>query len=611
MGKTEENIALIIDRYNTSKEFNKPQREEWDKNAKDYAMIPEELTAEEEERQKSNLVIPLAFTLVETVLPNMIEAVFAENPPVKVITKIPELLENAKGRERVFTVQLEEMDAFMKLLKFFRMVCKYGTAYLKLGWEYREALKQYKVKTREIMGISIGRSRVKKNVALYDNPNIYPISPYYIYKDPMASSIKEALYVIQEDFLTLRQLQDREKMGWYNNISKLGEPQTLQEDIMQNVYSELETNVPSAYQAKGAKRYRILEHWEPDRVMTLCENKIIGDHANQYDHQEIPYFEGVICPTDTSPYGIGVVKMVQALQAQLNETTNRRMDNVKIVLDKIFVVARDARINIDTLYTKPGKVILASYVNGIKELETKDITAAAYTEIAMIQSWAEKTTGIHQYSAGEAPEHGREAATTVLALQNVANKRFKTMIITCLRSSFMPLMAQMAELNRQFLSPQKCLAYGGNADLFSIDPDQETEFSYIPMGAAIEGISKYARQQTMNQVFFPMLQAVVPTGQVDAQGNQVMTPIIDVNKWTIEYLESLGFSDAMELAAPTAPKQLSPPTMGAGGTPPGGMTPTANMPPEDLSRLMGGTAGTVETEAGAGAPAEKIPPTGG
>ena len=70
------------------------------------------------------------------------------------------------------------------------------------------------------------------------------------------------------------------------------------------------------------------------------------------------------------------------IQVELNENVNQRMDNVKFVLNKRYIVRRGANIDVESLMRNvPGGATMANNVeDDIKTLDWQDVTSSAYQE---------------------------------------------------------------------------------------------------------------------------------------------------------------------------------------------------------------------------------------
>ncbi len=81
-------------------------------------------------------------------------------------------------------------------------------------------------------------------------------------------------------------------------------------------------------------------------------------------------------------YPSGKPQLVENLQWEANEIVNQRLDNLKLALNKRYVVRRGAQVDLRSLLRNiPGSVTLANDPEqDIKVIETRDVTQSAYQE---------------------------------------------------------------------------------------------------------------------------------------------------------------------------------------------------------------------------------------
>lgn len=99
-------------------------------------------------------------------------------------------------------------------------------------------------------------------------------------------------------------------------------------------------------------------------------------------HGEIPVTVGFCVLETHKPFPQGLTGLGSQLQAEANEIVNQRLDNVKFVLNKRWIVRRGSQVDVESMLRNvPGGVTMASDVDkDIKELTWNDVTASAYQE---------------------------------------------------------------------------------------------------------------------------------------------------------------------------------------------------------------------------------------
>jgi hypothetical protein len=90
-------------------------------------------------------------------------------------------------------------------------------------------------------------------------------------------------------------------------------------------------------------------------------------------------------PVQHELYGIGIPEVSESLQEELNAVRNQRMDNVNLIINRMFIANKYADIDFDQLVSYPGNIILTNDVTAVQPLDTRDITKSAYMEEEIIK----------------------------------------------------------------------------------------------------------------------------------------------------------------------------------------------------------------------------------
>ena len=512
----------------------------------------------------AQLFIPYSFTAVETVIPRIVEAVFSSDPIVAVKPTVDGDIENAKTNETLINWQLKRMDLFESLVILSKMCLVYGTCIAKVDWK-RKIRHKYRINPLyDVYGYpvydenqKIKTEKEEYDVVVYDDPYIYPIDIYRFFMQPGALSIEDSEYCISITETTMEDLERQEKDGIYKNINKVKEVKgTIQFDKGNDRYTNVGLTNPKSTVDTYSNKVTLYEYWEDNRIIVIAEGKIvIRNEENPYWHCRKPYVSAKICPVENEFYGIGLMEMVESLQAELNDVRNQRLDNVHLAMNKMYIVAKDGDVDIKKLINEPGGIIEANYVEAVKWIEQQDITASAYNEAKVITDDIQNVHGIYDYSKGDSPNQ-RETATGILSLQEAANVRFKLMIMVMLKSLLNPSVDLMNDLNQQFISDEKVMLLTDKKFVRIENIDQVSgRYDYEPVGAALEGLSKYARTQQ-----------IINARQII--GNN---PGLNLNRIDTEILRLMNVSNPeqyfMQPQVPGMPQDMG--GMGGEGMPPG------------------------------------------
>jgi len=516
--KEEEAKTLVLDRKRTYLDWVKPNYfDKWDHYYNQYRSVIEN---EAEYPYMARLFIPYSFVSVETTIPRMVESIFASDPIVALKPEEEQDVEPARLNEQLLNYQYRRMDYLDTYMLSVKDACICGNTFNKVDWREEYAWKK-RIATEEVyegydeMGSPAGEPKnmpiyddngkpVKEKFKhkIYDDPYIYPISPYKLLIDPGADPkdpIQSAEAVIFITDTTIPKIKEKEELGIYKKGSAAKVKQVKGSTDYTEGDQRLRDTDVTPYDRKDDKhseRVLIYEYWENDRLIVLAEEKVVlRDEESPYFHCRKPFTMARICPVSNEIYGIGMMEMVESLQHELNDTRNQRIDNIKLALNKMYIIARDADIDINNLINQPGGVILSNYIEGVKEITTSPVTQDSFRNAQDIAEDIQRAHGIHDPALGKPTS--RETATGVLSLQEAANMRFQIMV-----RIFGKLLslntALMDELNQQFITGEKVFRLT-NRDYVKIDNIEDIvgRYDYEPAGASLEGLSKYARLEQL------------------------------------------------------------------------------------------------------------------
>src|SRR5690606_4945367 len=123
-------------------------------------------------------------------------------------------------------------------------------------------------------------------------------------------------------------------------------------------------------------------------------------------------------------YGIGEIEPIEHLQHELNTIRNMRMDNINLIINRMWTVKNSADISPEELISRPGGVIHVQNHDDIQPIKLDNVAAESYKEDELIRRDIDLATGVNDYVRGTNPDR-RETATTASVLSTASNERIK------------------------------------------------------------------------------------------------------------------------------------------------------------------------------------------
>jgi len=315
------------------------------------------------------------------------------------------------------------------------------------------------------------------------------------------------------------------------------------------------------YHDKNMEDVELLEYWGQcdidgdglleECVITVANRKtVIRADFNPFPGGFKPFIRFSPIPVPGSYWGMSQLRPISGIQDALNDRTNQIADNISLKINGMFEVNRHSEVDPDDLVSSPGGAIMVDEIGrDVAQLHLDDIVPSAFMEIGRLEGKIQRSTGVYDYAAGNAPQR-QEAATTVISLQQVAEIRFKTIAIHFERQVIRPMGNMILKMMRELMGPQRQIRIldrmalsdqgSNNMQFDQVTPqDIVNDPDIYAVGAAIDpGMSK--QMQTDNLVKFMTL--------VTSSPQLMLNPMFGID-WSV-ILEELPYLLDLKLKRP-------------------------------------------------------------
>lgn len=474
-------------------------------------------------KDRSNISIPYTFTQVETVLPRLVESLFAARPYVTVKGREPSDEPNAKNMETLLDWQMNErldiQDIFHKGLK---EMCIYGTAVAYVGWKYKER----KVIRRQLQTLldennnpiievdpTTGEeveiadyAAVEVTETVWDDPDVKFIDLGLFFVDPNATDIDDARYCGHVAYLTKSEL---EEMAERDESMKLKWDEIPKDSRKNNVRNErmAAVGLPSVQEENvhddDDRLYEVHYYWEDDKEVIIINRAYLAkDGENPYWHKKKPYVKDVYTEVPHEFYGIGLVEMIEDLQDELNAERNMRIDYRAMNLRRMWKVRRGANIKLSDLRWRQNGIIRVDEMDDLQEIETAHIGIDSFNQEGVIKQDIRDTTGAHDVVMGTSG--GSATATETMTKDNNASIRFRLIISSVEKRLLVGVTNLMIKNNQQFIDRDLVFRVTGEEDEWvEMSPeDIQGQFDLMAAGSSVEPLAnKEAFKQRMIELY--------------------------------------------------------------------------------------------------------------
>lgn len=204
----------------------------------------------------------------------------------------------------------------------------------------------------------------------------------------------------------------------------------------------------------------------------LSEPKPINE---VYFHGARPYVMGICALETHKTYPGGVSRLTKDVQAEINEITNQRLDNVKFALNKRYFVKRNKQVDLRSLTRNvPGSVtMLTDPDQDVKVLETNDVTGSAYQEQDRLNLDFDDVAGAFSSASVQSNRRLNETVGGMNILTTNANQVTGYQLRTFVETWVEPVLRQLVLLEQYYETDETVLALAGQkaqlAQKFGID----------------------------------------------------------------------------------------------------------------------------------------------
>lgn len=456
--KAASNVELskeITDKFVSALTWREPFKNKWDRYYKMYRGVLDERNYP----WQSNLFIPLSFSTVETIVPRLV----SNRPQIDIMPREPGDEDHADKMSALIDYQWDLMNMNVILPEAIKEMAIYGTTVLKVAWKKDER----KVVEKELADEDfpeLGTVESEQKKVVYDGPCVEVVDLYDFFIDPKATNIDNAQWVIHRTLRPIEHIKELKKQGIYKNVDLLEGTSfsAQQDDDKSDRRSTLGVSI--APETADQNMVELLEYWTDERVVVVANRSVvIRDEKNPFQHGKKPFVHIVDQKVPHEFYGIGELEPIESLQYELNDKRNQRMDNVTLILNRMWKVKNGAGVDEDELISDAGGVVHVNEMEGLDVLPMPDVTASSYQEETLIKGDIQQTSGVTDFTRGVASDAlANDTATGISLLQEAGNARFRLKIQNIEDMGIKRLGEFMVAMNEQFISEDQVLRITGD-----------------------------------------------------------------------------------------------------------------------------------------------------
>lgn len=528
---------------------------------------------------RSSLGCYVALEQIESMLPQIMEAIFSDNPWFQCDARPGTMPSEARAVRELLMWQTEETHVREVFRRAIKSALIYGNGIVELGWEYSQEDRKHFVQLFEPVRKTIQHplfgniqvptpdfKRIVKEVEYKETINrpflrSVSIKDFYIDSNCQSPIIQDARYAITRCYKTvdeLDRLRDEPEMKIPPKSELLSMAQ--HKPVAQGDWtkSQTETNrsgwwQPSIDASKdpGAKRVELLQYWTKERlVWTINRQKTILNRQNPYGL--IPLFNVFYVDVPDRFFGLAVTDIVEGDQRLIQNIVNGRVDELSLSLHPTRIKRRGLNVPQYQLRRRPGQLIEADNPKeDIITEEVQNITQNAYIEVEAAERRVQKYTGITDLAALGAPSSGGNSASrtaTGVSTQAQGTQKRMSYIVENIEDTFVePLLNAMHTLNVRFLDQEQIQSVmGQDGQQITLDP---VSVKNARVKFSMRASAKMQARQSLLQTY-PLIAQTFLNPEFMQLLAQQQGKVVEVEELAHMLLDATGYRNHMGLFRP-------------------------------------------------------------
>lgn len=553
---------------------------------------------------RAKVFIPICYQIIEAATPKLISFLSDNDSQFDVKATDIKQAQIADNIKKLLQKQLQLANFNRKYEAFVKQLLLYGTSYFFVDWKVRYAWVWERVPETTVdidpeTGVNIPTTKYvdkksykiverRPEITFLDILDVFPAQDYPTVDDQPGIFIRR---FVNKDEFEARTKGDSPYFANGDKVKASGTSDKYQETRQWRKSARGETSTVSSTQVE------LIEYWGPydlDGSGRPCECQIVIANrevvvravANPYYHQRRPLVKVCFTNVPGEWYGMGLIEPVISLQNELNTVRRQRLDNVNLMINRMWKVLSTADVDIDKLTAAPGGIVLTDDMAAVEPLAPNDISQSAYADAEkIVQDMFNATipptlTGSIDDMKGMAKGNGGLGVARVAVAQ--ALEKFATAAKNVEEEGVKKILEIMYQLDMQYLNNAEVLKvfYG---DIFPTGPMGENLVTpemirgqvNFTMTVLSEMVNKDAKVNQMI-AYFSVFQPVLSAQSKEAIAKQVWElEGFDADQITVEVAPVAPGMAGLPAGAPPAMEGLGP----KGGLPVGVPSNTVPMTP--------------------------------
>lgn len=446
-------ITTAKNRMKLSRDYTQPYFDRFLDNYKHYFIrtIDEAIETDPESYPfYSNLMLPINYQIVETILPRM----FSRLPNFSIKTEEQNDEEAEIGLKELIRYQMNhpyliDDPIFLRLVNGLKEQFITGNSWgvvpwfkkeievlewqpysSQLGitepsWNNLEKIKYY--------GLVPEWALVKVKKKVIDAPVYQNKSIFHVFPDPKKKRVSDLGWTIIEDYMSKQDILDMAMAAprYFINMDafKALNPTNGGGDGKQMNYDQELANMFGSqdftFKDDSQGQHKVWFMVEPNKLCIIIDETVVireGDNPN--GDGKLGLMLGKDIPIPHELYAWGEPDPIKKIEDAMSDQANMRNDNVFYDLMRMWKLNPASLVDGEEFIPEPGTVVQMTDLDGLQPLETGNTKPSAYREYDEWEQIIQNVSGVSDYVTGQNNPGMNKTAEGAQILQEAANARF-------------------------------------------------------------------------------------------------------------------------------------------------------------------------------------------
>ncbi len=426
-------LDLVRSAYEQSRTHQQPRNNQSKRN---YELYSGFIPAKYRDPDRANVFIPKIRSIVETLAPREIKALFSIRPYMPIETKRKEFRETARIQSEMLDEYMDKANLFEKAVVAAKIKILDGNAFLE-PLPYFKMITEKRIVPQTILGVPTGEFATMEFKVPRLRFKINVFAPWEVYVDPLAVGLEnegDCRYLVKFQLVSKRQIIKLAEKGAYPgfDIEEFEKRKNAGAEKHSHWGLSMLTDIGLGASGFDEDVMTLLRYESEERYIDVLDGQwVLRDVPNPFKHGLINlarWPHSVDPHTQNRFWAQGEAKPNEILQQMLNDTENMTLNNHMMTNQLMIYYRKGVVDDANSLVRVPGNRVELDVSNdrpisdSIFESSGQGLPSDHYKIPDRLDRWMDITSGVFDPTRGQ-PSTGDRTATESAILKETGDIR--------------------------------------------------------------------------------------------------------------------------------------------------------------------------------------------